>query len=136
MIDRRTFLAGTGEVLLAAPLAAEAQQTEKVWRIGWLGNILLTDPLSAVIFEAFRKGLQEHGYVEGRNLPVILDPEDEALWLDPGPIAPEEKVLLCLRPYPSERMETIPVSSLVSSPSNKGPELIEPVPAGREAKPR
>jgi len=33
VIDRRTFLAGTGAVLLAAPLAAEAQQAGKVYRI-------------------------------------------------------------------------------------------------------
>ncbi len=60
------------------------------------------------------------------RMPVILDPDDEALWLDPGPIAPI-KILPCLRPFPSERMEAIPVSSLVSSPDNEGPELIEPV---------
>ena len=35
-MDRRTFLAGTGAVLLAAPLAAEAQQAKKVYRIGYL----------------------------------------------------------------------------------------------------
>jgi hypothetical protein len=34
VIDRRTFLAGTGAVLLAAPLAAEAQQAGTVCRIG------------------------------------------------------------------------------------------------------
>ena len=61
-------------------------------------------------------------------MPVILDPDDEALWLDPGCIAPM-KVPPCLRPFPSERMEAILVSSLVSSPNNEGPELIEPVPA-------
>ena len=36
VIDRRTFLAGTGAVLLAAPLAAEAQRAEKLYRIGML----------------------------------------------------------------------------------------------------
>jgi hypothetical protein len=36
VIDRRTFLAGTGAVLLAAPLAAEAQQARKVPHIGVL----------------------------------------------------------------------------------------------------
>jgi len=36
VIDRRTFPAGTGAVLLAAPLAAEAQQPTKVPRIGYL----------------------------------------------------------------------------------------------------
>ena len=34
MLDRRTFRAGTGAVLLAAPLVAEAQQPGKVYRIG------------------------------------------------------------------------------------------------------
>jgi len=36
VIDRRAFLAGTGAVLLAAPLAAEAQQAARVARIGFL----------------------------------------------------------------------------------------------------
>jgi putative SOS response-associated peptidase YedK len=62
------------------------------------------------------------------RMPVILDPNDEALWLDPGPNAPI-KVSPCLRPLPSECMEAIPVSSLVSSPSNDGPQPIEPIPA-------
>jgi putative SOS response-associated peptidase YedK len=61
------------------------------------------------------------------RMPVILDADDEALWLDPGCATPI-KVLPCLCPLPSERMEAIPVSSLVSSPDNEGPELIEPVP--------
>jgi putative tryptophan/tyrosine transport system substrate-binding protein len=37
MIDRRTFLAGTGALFLAVPLAAEAQQSTKVARVGVLG---------------------------------------------------------------------------------------------------
>ena len=37
MMDRRTFLAGSGAVLLAAPLAAEAQQA-KVYRVGFLSQ--------------------------------------------------------------------------------------------------
>ena len=36
MMDRRTFLTGTGAVLLATPLVAEAQQAGKVYRIGGL----------------------------------------------------------------------------------------------------
>jgi putative ABC transport system substrate-binding protein len=69
-MDRRTFLAGTGAVLLATPIAAEAQQPGKVWRIGWLGSQPPTNPGPS--FEAFRRGLQEHGYVEGRNLVIEL----------------------------------------------------------------
>jgi putative SOS response-associated peptidase YedK len=59
-------------------------------------------------------------------MPVILDPDDEALWLDPSVIAPV-KVLPCLRPLPVDRMEAYRVSALVSSPQNEGKELLEPV---------
>jgi ABC-type uncharacterized transport system substrate-binding protein len=65
VIDRRTFLAGTGAVLLAAPLTAEAQQAAKVVRIGYLTANVASDPL-----EAFRQGLRDLGYVEGRNLVI------------------------------------------------------------------
>jgi ABC transporter substrate binding protein len=66
MIDRGTFLAGMGAVLLAAPLAAGAQQAGKVYRIGWLA---LTPPSSPdALWEAFIAGLRERGYVEGQNI--------------------------------------------------------------------
>ena len=64
--------------------------------------------------------------IHGR-MPVILDPEDEARWLDPSVIAPV-KVLPCLRPIPADRLEVYPVSTLVSSPGNDGAELVSPVP--------
>ena len=67
MIDRRTFLAGMGTVLLAAPLAAEAQQAEKIARIGWLGNSPAASPH---LGDAFRQGLRDLGYVEGRNVAI------------------------------------------------------------------
>ena len=70
MIDRRTFLAGTGAVLLAAPLAAEAQQAWKIYRIGILGNVPLTDPRSARLWGAFVEGLRELGYVDGGNTTI------------------------------------------------------------------
>jgi hypothetical protein len=35
-MDRRAFLGTLAGGLLAAPLAAEAQQAGRVWRIGWL----------------------------------------------------------------------------------------------------
>ena len=62
MIDRRAFLSGS-LVVLAAPLAAEAQQPGKVYRLGWLWGVRPTDEL----LKGMREGLQEHGWVEGRN---------------------------------------------------------------------
>jgi putative ABC transport system substrate-binding protein len=53
-------------VLLAAPLAAEAQQAVKVVRLGYLvGADLAASPH---LHDAFRQGLRDLGYVEGRNL--------------------------------------------------------------------
>ena len=65
-MNRRTFLKAMTSTLLAAPLAAEAQQAGKVWRIGVLSSGL---PSAAVArIDAFKQGLRELGYVEGQNL--------------------------------------------------------------------
>ncbi len=67
MIDRRTFLAAAGAVLLTAPLAAEAQQAAKIARIGYLSPNLAAAPH---LREAFLQGLRDLGYVEGRNIVI------------------------------------------------------------------
>jgi putative ABC transport system substrate-binding protein len=66
MIDRRAFIAGA-IAFSAAPLAAEAQQAVKIARIGYLVTNLATSPY---LPEAFRQGLRDLGYVEGRNLVI------------------------------------------------------------------
>jgi putative ABC transport system substrate-binding protein len=71
VIDRRTFLAGTGAVLLAAPLAVEARQAGKVYRIGLL-NYSRVDAGRQARWDAFRQGMRELGYMEGQN--VIYEP--------------------------------------------------------------
>ena len=55
-------------MLLAAPLAAEAQQAGKVHRIGYLTGGLSTD--RPHLIEAFRQGLRELGWVEGQNIII------------------------------------------------------------------
>jgi len=67
-MDRRTFVGGVASGLLAAPLAARAQQAEKVYRIGILEAIPVAQ--NAANLDALRKGLRELGYVEGRNLII------------------------------------------------------------------
>ena len=64
-MNRRTWLLGSLG-LLAAPLAADAQPAEKMPRIGILRPGSPPDPL----VEAFRHGLRELGYVEGRNIRI------------------------------------------------------------------
>jgi len=63
-VDRRAFLGSFTGGLLAAPLAAEAQQAGKVYRIGFLSQ---GQPPKALL-EALQQGLRERGYAEGRNL--------------------------------------------------------------------
>ena len=67
-MNRRAFLRTLTGGLLAAPLAAEAQQPGKVWRVGYLGNGLPTQ--SAHMRDAFRQGLRELGWVEGLNVSI------------------------------------------------------------------
>jgi putative ABC transport system substrate-binding protein len=67
VISRRTFLGTLTGGLLAGPLAAEAQPAAKVARIGYLGDPLAAGPN---VLEAFRQGLRDLGYVEGRNLVI------------------------------------------------------------------
>jgi ABC-type uncharacterized transport system substrate-binding protein len=61
-IGRRDFITLLGGAAAAWPLTARAQQSEKNVRIG----VLATLPLPPV--QRFFRKLQEHGYVEGRNL--------------------------------------------------------------------
>ena len=63
MLNRRRLLLGTLAVL-AAPLAVEAQQAGKVWRIGFIS----VTPTK--VQDSFFRQLRELGYVEGQNLAV------------------------------------------------------------------
>jgi ABC-type uncharacterized transport system substrate-binding protein len=53
--------------LLAAPLAAGAQQAAKIARIGYLTTNLAANPHQR---EAFLQGLRDLGYIEGRNVAI------------------------------------------------------------------
>ena len=68
MIDRRTFLADTGAALLAAPLAAQAQQARRVPRIGYLSFNPRPDTRHAM--DGFRAKLRDLGYIDGQNLLI------------------------------------------------------------------
>src|SRR5262249_17279661 len=74
---RRIGLAVVLVSLVLAPLAAGAQQTAKVYRIGVLGTRSAT--LNTANLGAFRQGLRELGYVEGRDFVI------EYRWADGRP---------------------------------------------------
>ncbi|PYN79579.1 MAG: hypothetical protein DMD96_16725 [Candidatus Rokuibacteriota bacterium] len=56
-------------VLFSAPLAVEAQQSGKVYRVGILTN-KASDPAEARLWQAFRSGLRERGWIEGQNILI------------------------------------------------------------------
>jgi hypothetical protein len=64
---RREFIAGLGSAAVAQPLAAEAQQPAMPV-IGYLGTG--SPDLSAELLGAFRQGLRDTGYEDGRNVRI------------------------------------------------------------------
>ncbi|HWN14773.1 MAG TPA: ABC transporter substrate-binding protein [Candidatus Dormibacteraeota bacterium] len=69
-MERRRFLTLTAGGFLAASFAAEAQQADKVHRVGILGNVPISDPGGARLWGAFADGLRALGYVDGRNIRI------------------------------------------------------------------
>ena len=55
-------------MLFALCYSASAQQPAKIPRIGWLSNLRFSEIPNRV--EAFRQGLRELGYVEGKNIVI------------------------------------------------------------------
>src|SRR5215510_3008563 len=55
-------------LLLAAPLAVEAQRAEQMPRVGYINPGFPSEPVRMRRLEAFRQGLRELGYSEGRNI--------------------------------------------------------------------
>ena len=59
------------------------------------------------------------------RMPVILHPEDYAMWLDPN-FDEKEPLTTLLKPYPADAMEAYLVSRRVNKPSNNEPNVLEP----------
>jgi putative SOS response-associated peptidase YedK len=62
------------------------------------------------------------------RMPVILEPQDFARWLDPETEAHVLKAMLT--PLPDDWMIAHPVSKLVNNPRNESPRCVEPVSPG------
>jgi ABC-type uncharacterized transport system substrate-binding protein len=68
---RREFIAGVGGVVAAGPLAARAQQTERIKRVGVLMNPAADDESQAGV-AVFVQGLQRLGWVNGGNARIDI----------------------------------------------------------------
>src|SRR6266581_4628902 len=66
---RREFIAGLGSAA-AWPLVARAQRPDPVRHVGVLMNVIQEDPGGAAYVMAFRQGLAELGWIEGRNIHI------------------------------------------------------------------
>jgi putative ABC transport system substrate-binding protein len=80
--DFRLLISGLCALLFALSFPAEAQQPTKVPRIGFLGAG--SSASSASRIEAFRQGLRELGYVEGKNILIEYRYAEEKLDRLPG----------------------------------------------------
>jgi putative tryptophan/tyrosine transport system substrate-binding protein len=79
---RREFIALVGSGVAAWPLAARAQQGERMRRIGMLSGLAENDAEGHARVAAFREGLQKLGWTEGRNVHIDIrwgTPEAEAM---------------------------------------------------------
>src|SRR4029079_18168848 len=63
------------------------------------------------------------GHIHDR-MPLLVEPERHAAWLDPGPSDPDE-LLKLLVPAAPGRLEAYPVSTQVNNVRNNGPDLLD-----------
>ena len=71
-MQRREFITLLGSTVVAWPLAARAQQGERVRRIGVLMPLARDDPEAQARIAVFQKSLQELGWTIGRNVQIDI----------------------------------------------------------------
>jgi putative ABC transport system substrate-binding protein len=69
-VNRRSFITVFGGAAAAWPLAARAQQAERMRRIGVIMNVAADDPEGQARIAAFHQGLLEWGWTLGRNARI------------------------------------------------------------------
>ena len=109
--DFMTLLVGASGV--AWPLAADAQQAARIARIGYLATNLTNQGL----LEAFRQGLRDLGYVEGRT--IVIEYRDAQGKLEPLPALAAELVAL--------KVDVIVASSTAAAQAAKQATTVVPI---------
>jgi putative ABC transport system substrate-binding protein len=80
-LNRRELITLLCSATVAWPFAANAQQRERMRRIGLLWNFDQNDPVGSSLVDAFKQGLAEPGWIDGRNVRI------DARW---SPKTPEQ----------------------------------------------
>jgi len=107
-MKRREFITLLGGAATAWPLAARAQQGERVRRTGVLMSTAVDDPQDPARLAAFARGLQELGWTIGRNLRIdyrwgASSPDNTRKYaadlaaLAPDVMPPPQTLLVCPR---------------------------------------
>ena len=107
-IERRQFIFVLGGAAVAWPLAARAQQSDRMRRIGVLVQFAESDPVFQRWVASFRDGLAKLGWVEGRNLRI------DYRWAggDVGKLPGHAAELVALKPDAILAMPTASVTAL------------------------
>jgi putative ABC transport system substrate-binding protein len=72
-MNRREFITLLGAAGASWPLAARAQQRERVRRIGVLiGDLAENDPTGIAYISAFTRALEQLGWTDGRNVRIAI----------------------------------------------------------------
>ena len=74
-VKRREFIPLLGGAAVVWPLAARAQQGERMRRIGVLMSMVESDPRGLEFITAFAQGLAELGWTVGRNVRIAYGPD-------------------------------------------------------------
>jgi putative ABC transport system substrate-binding protein len=67
---RRDFITGLVGAATAWPVAARAQQSQRIYRLGWLISFPETNPLAQASVREFRNAMRRLGWVEGKDIYI------------------------------------------------------------------
>jgi putative ABC transport system substrate-binding protein len=71
-MKRRNFIVLVGSAAVVWSVAASAQQSERMRRIGFLTGLAESDPAMMRNMREFRLALQKLGWVDGQNLQLTI----------------------------------------------------------------
>ena len=126
-MNRREFITLLGGAAVAWPLAAHAQDRERMRRVGIFMSLPADDPQSSVRSAAFLQALAQKGWTVGRNLQIDFRWATE----DPDRLRKDANELAALAPEVLMINGTVRPSALAND-RRRGDRIAEPFAATRQ----